>query len=198
MWRLVAGYITAGLAVAVVMIAYLIVLVLLGSLLKLGTTGAKTADPRMVLSTLAAILVGYGGAIYLLIRFLFLLAPVNLTEKRLGVVRAWQLLRGNFWRAFLVVLSILLPIALVEYALIIAVAGWPPVLHGESLQAYQAARMAWNAAITHALATNWFIAMPLFAVLMVIYFGAGCAAQAFAYKLLTEAKGSASAPVAAD
>jgi hypothetical protein len=140
--------------------------------------------------------VGYGGAIFVAFRFLFLLAPVNIAEQRLGIGRAWQLSQGNFWRSFLIVLSILLPMIVVEYAVIFAAIGLPPMPHGEGPQAFEARRMEWNIAIMQAMLTYWYIALPLFALLMVVYIGTCCGAQAFAYRKLTESE--TSSPVAAD
>jgi hypothetical protein len=189
-WRLLGGFIVAGLAVLAIMIAFAMVAGLLGFVL--GALGAgKTA---LLLMVAIAILVGYGGAIFLVFRFMFLLAPVNLAEQRLGIGRAWQLSHGNFWRSFLIVLAIILPVAVAEYALIFAVIGLPPMPHGLSQQAFEAARLEWNISLMQAMATYWYVTMPLFLVVIVLYLGAGCAAQAFAYRKLT---GDA-VPIAAD
>jgi hypothetical protein len=127
------------------------------------------------------------------VRFLFLLAPANILEQRAGVGRAWLLSRGNFWRALLVVLSIMIPLAIVEYGAMFALGGLPPFPHaGESVQTFQAARMAWNVAALSSMASHWYLVLPVMAVLMVLYFGAGCSSQVFAYRALTDGEALAS------
>jgi hypothetical protein len=198
MWRLLGGFVTAALAITGVAAAFAVggylLLLLAGLALKAAAPNVATA----VIGLAAAILIlaAYGGLIFLVVRFFFLLAPVNIAEQRLGVGRAWLLSRGNFWRLFLIVLAILLPVAAVEYGLMFAVAGLPPMPHGAGPQAMQAARLAWQVTALSAAVRYWYIAVPIFAALMVLYLGSGCAAQAFAYRALAE--GETSAPVAAD
>jgi hypothetical protein len=198
MWRLVGGFVLAalaiiGLAAAFVIAGYLVLLVL-GVVLKASAPDAAKAV--IGLAAAGLILAAYGGLIFLVVRFFFLLAPVSIAEQRLGVGRAWLLSRGNFWRAFLIVLAILIPVVVVEYAAMFAVAGWPPMPRGGGHQAIQAARLAWQITALSAASRYWYIAIPLFAVVMVLYLGAGSAAQAFAYRKLTEDE--ASVPVAGD
>jgi hypothetical protein len=198
MWRLLGGFVLAALAIIGVAAAFAIagylLLLLLGAILKVSAPVAAKAV--IGLAAAVMILAVYGGLIFLVVRFFFLLAPVNIAEQRLGVGRAWLLSRGNFWRAFLIVLAILIPVIVVEYAAMFAVAGWPPLPRGGGHQAIQAARLAWQITALTAASRYWYIAIPLFAVMMVLYLGAGCAAQAFAYRKLTEDE--VSAPVAAD
>jgi len=198
MWRLLAGLLVAALAIVAAMIAYGLLIVLLGAILKLGLAGGKAETVVTAVSALLAIFLGVGAVIYLPIRFLFLLAPINIKEQHLGVIRAWQLLAGNFWRALLVVLSILVPIIVVEYALIFTVVGFPPFPHGQGLLAYQSARVAWNAAVMQILSKYWYVTVPLSAVVMVLYLGAASAAQVFAYRFLTQEEELPSTPIAAD
>jgi hypothetical protein len=198
MWRLLGGFVLAALAIIGLIAAF----VLAGYLLLLPVGGVLTVSaPRAAkavirLAAAVVILAAYGGLIFLAVRFLFVLAPVNIAEQRLGVGRAWLLSRGNFWRAFLIVLAILIPVVVVEYAAMFAAAGWPPAPRGSGYQAVQAARLAWQTTALSAASHYWYIAIPLFAVVMVLYLGAGCAAQVFAYRKLTEEQ--ISTPVAAD
>jgi hypothetical protein len=198
MWRLLGGFVLAALAIIGVTAAFVIagylVLLVLGVALKASAPDAAKAV--IGLAAAGLILAAYGGLIFLVVRFFFLLAPVSIAEQRLGVGRAWLLSRGNFWRAFLIVLAILIPVVVVEYAAMFAVAGWPSMPRSGGHQAIQAARLAWQITALSAASRYWYIAIPLFAVVMVLYLGAGCAAQAFAYRKLTEAEPSM--PVAAD
>ncbi|HKX65523.1 MAG TPA: hypothetical protein VJM78_09440 [Rhizomicrobium sp.] len=192
MWRLLGAFIVAGLTIVAMLIAFALVTGVLSFLLSAMGIG------KTMLAILIGLLfaIGYGGTIFVIFRFLFLLAPVNIAEQRLGIDRAWQLSRGNFWRSFLIALSIMVPIIVVEYAVIFAAVGLPPMPHGEGPQAFEARRMEWNIAILQAMVTYWYITLPFFALLMVVYIGAICGAQAFAYRKLTEDE--ISTPVAAD
>jgi hypothetical protein len=192
MWRLLGAFIVAGLAIVAMLIAFALVTGVLGFLL--GAMGMGKIMLGIAVGLL--LIVGYGGAIFVTFRFMFLLAPVNITERHLGIGRAWQLSQGNFWRSFLIVLSILLPMIVVEYVVIFAAIGLPPMPHGEGPQIFEAKRMEWNIILMQAAVTYWYIALPLLALLVILYIGAVCGAQAFAYRALTEDK--ASAPVAAD
>jgi len=190
MWRLLGGIIVAALAIAATLIVFALAAGVLGFLL--GAMGM--GKPMLALVVALLIAIGYGGAIFIAFRFLFLLTPVNIAEQSLGLTRAWQLSHRNFWRSFAIVLAIMLPIIIVEYAVIFAAVGLPPMPHGEGPQAFQARRLEWNIAIMQAMVNHWYIALPLLGLLMVFYLGANCSAQVFAYRKLTEA----SAPVAAD
>ena len=68
--------------------------------------------------------------IYAVIRLFFLLPAVVVAEERIGLGRAWYLGGGNFWRAVIVLIAVLLPSAIVfgsaEGAIFFgAVAGFP-------------------------------------------------------------------------
>ncbi len=110
---------------------------------------------------------------------------------------------GSYRRAIsgahcLVTLAIIFPVcAIVEYAGLMAFAdrwAFRPCRMAKAAQAFEAARLAWQMSILSAAGRHWYIAAPIFAAIMVVYFGAGCAAQTFAYRKLTEL----SAPVAGD
>ena len=190
MWRLLGAFIIALLAIVVMLIAFALVAGVAGFLLR--ATGIGRTPLALMLGIL--FLIGYGGAIFTAFRFMFLLAPVNIAEQRLGIGRAWQLSRGNFWRSLLIALAIIIPMIAAEYAVIFAAVGLPPMPHGEGAPAFQARRLEWNIAIMEAMANYWYVALPLLAVLMVLYLGAMCAAQSFAYRRLTEVE--ISTPVA--
>jgi len=191
-WRLLGAFLVAGLVILAMLICFGLAAGVLGFALRAAGTG------KGLLAIFVGLLfvIGYGGAIFAAFRFMFLLAPVAIAEQRMGIGRAWQLSQGNFWRSFLIMFSIMLPVILVEYAAIFAAIGLPPMPHGEGPQAFEARRMEWNIAILQAMVTHWYIALPLAALLMVLYLGATCGAQAFAYRALTQDQ--ASAPVAAD
>ena len=192
MWRLAGGFIVAGLAIIAILLAFAVAAGIVGFLLSAAGVG------KAILALLVALLIaiGYGGAIFMAFRFMFLLAPVNIAEQCLGLARAWQLSRGNFWRSFVIVLAIMVPAVVVEYAVIFWAVGLPPMPHGEGVEAFQARRMEWNIAMMQAMVNYWYIALPLLALLMVFFMGTSCGAQVFAYRKLTEDE--TSTPISAD
>jgi len=192
MWRLLGGFIAAGLAIVAMLLLFALAGGVLGFLL--GAMGVGKTMLALLVGLLIAI--GYGGAIFMVFRLTFLLAPVNIAEQRLGLGRAWELSRRNFWRSFAIVQSIMIPMIIAEYAVIFAAVGLPPMPHGEGPQAFQAKRMEWNIAMMQSMVHYWYIALPLLALLMVLFIGTYCSAQVFAYRSLTE--GESSAPIATD
>lgn len=194
MWRLLGGFLAGVFSIIAVALGALLLVWLLALVLDVILQAAPGSRP--VIAILGGLLVAiYGlGLFFFAIRFLFLLAPSNVSEPTLGVARAWHLSAGNFWRAFLIVLAIMLPLSIIQYAFEVALVGFPPVGRGMSKEAAQAAEMTWRVAELNALASRWYLSLPLTGVLMLFQFGAGCAAQAFAYRALTESE--ASTPVA--
>jgi len=194
MWRLLGGLITGMLLIIVIAtVLYVLISILsymLGELAKTAP-GARIAVTAIVVLMAAAFLAFLA---LISIRFLFLLAPANVAEQKFGIVHSWELSKGNFWRALLVALSIFIPIIIANYAVTFSVGGLPPSTGGLSKEAADAARMAWQVRQLNLLADRWYIALPATALIMLFQFSAGCAAQAFAYRALTE--NDASAPVA--
>lgn len=196
MWRLLGGVLTTMVIIAVVSTLAFAVLMIIPVVFSLLTknqaahAGAATMLAALVTTIFFCVL------LFLSIRFLFLLAPVNVAEQKLGVKRAWQLSAGNFWRAFLITLAIALPVILINYGYSYAMAGPLHVPSGAGKDALQAAETAWRVGELNAMADHWYLTLPLTALLMLFQFGAGCAAQVFAWRALTGAE--TSSPVAAD
>jgi hypothetical protein len=195
-WRMAGAFILATLAIAAVILVFIIAAIALGFVLKIAGVSKGIA----AIAVLLGFLVGYGGLIYVVCRFYFLLAPVTVAEGRIALGRAWKLTKGNFWRIFLIVLAIFIPVIIAEYTVIFAAIGLPPFLpHGtgpEAMRALQEAKLAWNLAMFAAMQKYWFVALPFFIALMVFWLGTSCGAQAFAYQKLTEDEGLA--PIAGD
>lgn len=131
--------------------------------------------------------------IYFGIRFLALLLPVTVAEKRLGFMRSWELSRGNFWRllaigliTFLVrfVVEILVIGGMIAYA--ITTAPWLHPGHADIAATFTAAL---------ATAKRYLPAIGIFIfALAPISVGLQVAPWSFAYRaLVPEAKPSADA-----
>ena len=133
------------------------------------------------------------GLFLLSLRLLFLLAPVNVGEQQLGVAEAWKLSAGNFWRALLITLAIIIPVGIINQIYGVSLAGLPPSLPASaSKEAREAAEMAWRIKELNIMSDRWYLTLPLIGLLTLFQLGAGCAAQVFAYRALTDE----SAPVA--
>jgi hypothetical protein len=197
MWRLLGGFLITALIIIVMMTGYLIVLYVLAFLAEAAlkasvSTGAGRGI--FILIAAGAVLVGYGGVIFVAVRFLFLMAPVSVSHHQIGLEQAWRLSAGNFWRILLIALAIVIPVMIVNYVYTFSLMGFPPSPTGASKQAREAAEAAWRVAEMNAMADHWYLTLPLSGALLLFQFGAGCAAQVFAYRALTESE--ASAPVA--
>jgi len=194
MWRLLGGFLITGLIIIVSMIGYLIVIYVLAFLAEVAVKAsgsAATSRNIFILIIAGAMLVGYGGVIFLAVRFLFLMAPVSVSQRQIGLEQAWRLSAGNFWRILLIALAILIPAMIVNYAYTFSLAGWPPETPGASKQARETAEAAWRIAEFNAMANRWYLTLPLSGALILFQLGAGCAAQVFAYRALTENENSA-------
>jgi hypothetical protein len=188
MWRLTGSFIAALAVIVVIYLLYFAAMYALGALaaatLKTPIS-AGAARVVFVLTAAAAFLAGLGIMALVMIRFMFLLAPVSISEQK-GLRRSWELSRGNFWRAFWITLAIVLPVVIINYGYAFSLVGLPPLSATMSKEAREAAEMAWRVAQFNALADRWYVTLPVTGILMLFQFGAGCAAQAFAYRALTE------------
>ena len=187
MWRLTGSFLFA----VIVIIAAALVALLIVWVLAFGLDLVMKIAPgtRPVTAVLAGLLIAvyFCGLFLLSLRLLFLLAPVNVGERQLGVHEAWKLSAGNFWRALLVTLAIIIPIAVINQVYGFSLAGLPPSLPASaSKEAREAAELAWRIKELNILAERWYLTLPLFGVLTLFQLGAGCAAQVFAYRALTE------------
>jgi hypothetical protein len=59
--------------------------------------------------------------IYAIVRFMFFLPAVVVAEGRIGIERAWELGRGNFWRIFAVMFVTIVPAVIAFYIVLGAV-----------------------------------------------------------------------------
>lgn len=194
MWRLLGGVIASGLLVfAIFMIVFVLLSVLTYALDQIAKTTPGARIPVLVIAILLAAAF-FAFMTLIAVRFLFLLAPANVVEQKLGITRAWELSAGNFWRALLVALAIFVPLIVVNYAVTFSITGLPPSTVGMTKEAAQAADTAWRIRQLNQLADHWYILLPATALMMLFQFGAGSAAQAFAYRRLTES--GTSAPIA--
>jgi hypothetical protein len=194
MWRLMGGF-AAALAVitVIVFLAALLLMAIPVGVNMAAKTLSQSVSAGLSVVSLCGVLAVWA---FVTIRFLFFLAPVNISEQVVGVKRAWQLSAGNFWRAFLITLAIAVPAGAINNIYSFAMAGPPHFVVNAGKDALQASEAVWRINELNALASHWYFTLPLMALLMLFQFGAGCAAQVYAWRALTEGEGSH--PVATD
>ncbi len=188
-WRLLLAYFLAFLIMLAALFAVSllsgVVMVVLSSLIV--PRGADQAQRIAALSTLTPIIAiaVYGAMLFVAIRFAFLLAPIVILEKRIGLGRNWTLTHGNSWRIFLLVILLLLPlIALVclQYFLMAVFGG--PGMNIVSSWGNPQAQMAWSRAVMDMYMRYWFVYIPIGFLLGPIFYGPLMTAGAFVYRAL--------------
>src|SRR6185436_13464901 len=98
-------------------LAYLLTLaILFGSMIAATVVGGLLA---VILGPVAAItlLIVVPAAMYVLVRLVFLQAPLAVAEGRKVVGRSWALSKGNFWRIFGILAAIFIPLIIVQVIL---------------------------------------------------------------------------------
>jgi hypothetical protein len=197
MWRLLGGLLATIGTIAALAITLLLALLALSFCLDLLMKALPGSRP--VVAVLVGLMVAaYGLSFFFFgVRFLFLLAPVNVEEQRLGVRRSWQLSHRNFWRISLITLAIAIPIGLVNQAFGFWLGGFPPSPpSGASKEVRDALQTTWQIAQLNRMVEHWYLTLPLTALTLWFQLGAGAAAQVFAWRKLTEDDGLA--PIAGD
>lgn len=191
-WRLAGSFLFLILVIVLGWLAAVLVNVVLGAAVK-AALGGNMAGWALAL-TGALVLVGsvviWCAYLYSLVRLGFLLIPVIAArEPGFGVARGWALGRGNFWRMFAIAVVNWLPLVILEIVLVVTVmfrgvSFPPPHASAQQAAAFQTATQANVASLMNGLYAYWYITLPLFAVLMVLFYGFGVGAQVFAYRSL--------------
>jgi len=203
-WRLIGTFLLLIVAAIIGWIAVVLGGVIIGFLLGLISKAANNSAVSMVIAVLSGLtfIALWCGYFYSSIRLTFLLAPVIAAgEEGFALARSWTLGKGNFWRAFAILLGTLGPFFILEFVLLFGFlfkgVAFPP-LHASAAQtaAYQAALNARMLEMMNAIYHYWYLTYPLGIAIMVVFYGLAMGGPCFAYRALTE--GEASAPIAAD
>ena len=139
----------------------------------------------------------FGAYIYTLVRLTFFLNPVVIAEQRISFKQSWTLGSGNFWRIVVVMLAIIVPVIVVQLVLMFGFLahGFPPTapLHAtaDQIAANRALVVAWNTDMIKRSNDYWYIIYPAYAVIAGLFYGLGCGAQCFAYRVLVPGEPSA-------
>ena len=113
----------------------------------------------------------FASIVYVTIRLSFLLVAVTVDEKRIDLIRAWELTHRNFWRALWVSLFVGTPVWLLYVGIQFAFVGFAAMVEatGVSPMTFQiaglsqsvAARMHFMLAWLPYLYAAWFLVRPL-------------------------------------
>lgn len=167
-----------------------VVIGILGAITALAVgAGPRAASGLMII---AMTLLTYGVMIYGMVRLGFLLNPVVIAEERIGLKRAWQLGKGNFWRSFVVVLAIFLPLAVLEGIWLYGPwgPGFPAALPrnatAEQIAAYQTVTIQRMGYFMHMFTDYWYVVLPITLAISIVFYGALVGAQCFAYRAVTQ------------
>ncbi len=183
-WRLIGAYL---LYFIVLVVIYVLVL-----LLNLAVGLALRALPLQAgirpLAALAVALIILCAFFYASIRLSFFLAPVAVAERRVSLIRAWELAKGNFWRIFAVILALLVPILIAECIYIYSIYGtslFPP-LHAtpEQLEAFRHHQQEISLRAMETTQRYWYAAYPANLLVSLVFYGLFSGGAAFAYRAL--------------
>lgn len=193
-WRLLGAFLllaTIAFGSYLLLIAAGILLGLLVAILgKLVGFSGLTSVILAIASVIALIAV-FCGYIYSIVRASFLLNPIVIAEQRISLKRGWELAGGNFWRIFVIMLAVLVPMMIVQLALMFGFLshGFPPMpplgATADQIAANRLQIAAWNADMIKRMYDYWYIVYPLYAVIAGLFYGLACGAQCFAYRALT-------------
>lgn len=193
LWRLIGSMLLLMVAVFIGALAAILgeflVPFLLGMLSKAVNFPAFTATMGFVIAI--AMIAIWCGFFYCMVRLPFLLLPVVAAEEEaFALVRSWTLGKGNFWRIFLILLAIMLPFLILEFALVFGYLfkgiSFPPAqASADQTAAFQAAMNVRSQAMTNAMYHNWYITYPVFLIVFILMYGIWVSAQCFAYRALT-------------
>jgi hypothetical protein len=118
--RVLGGYVLAyAICAALVVAVTLIVSIANVSIIGVAASGQGPPAAAMIVQAML-IFVAELAALYVWIRLSSFSTAVAVAERRFGLWRSWELTRGNVWRLFVIILTVTVPIFIVE----IVVAGF--------------------------------------------------------------------------
>jgi hypothetical protein len=112
MLMLIAIAVLLWIVVLVLIVAFAFGVKVVGTLMLAGIS-AKIILTVGVVGLLLAVL---AALFFILFRLSFLVGPVTIAERKIDLVRAWSLTRGNFWRIFIILLATSLPLLAISWA----------------------------------------------------------------------------------
>ncbi len=200
MWRLLLGYLALIVVTIVLYIACFLAGLLGGLLGGLLASLVPGAAGKIVIALITAVIIiaVFCFLFLALVRLSFLLAPIAVAEGKRTLQRGWELTRGNFWRIFLIALSLVIPFLILEFAYLYIVVGpdlFPP-LHAsqEMLAQWQEHQKAAMLLLVERTQTYWYVFYPIGLAVSVVLYGLFAGASAFAYRALVPGDVAPAAP----
>lgn len=185
-WRMMGAYLLFYLVLLVFYVILAVGTVILS--IVAGLSIGHSAPAAIGIVAFAIALFVLCAFLYISVRLSFLLPPVVVAEKSVSLIRAWELTRGNFWRIFAILLTLLIPVIAVECVYIYEVYGnsFIPPIGGtpEQLQAFALHQQEINRAVMEKTQQYWYIYYPVGLAVSLIVLGMFSGASAFAYRAL--------------
>lgn len=187
----VVSYILLYVLLYAAVFAVVLVAVILGiAVVFAAGSSLQNFDAKAMSGPLTAAFIGLAfvfelAIIYALVRLSFLIVPIAVAEKRIGLIRSWELTKGNFWRIIGIWLVTLLPLFVVEMAFLVALVA--PMASSLGEAAHKGSQAAMDAQVQAMLRDYprylpwlWLVGFALSPVL----YGLWLAPAAFAYRAL--------------
>ena len=195
-WRLLGANLLLMVVMWVIYFAAVII-GLVGGILLAVIFGGQNGNPAVVgLIVGVCALIFVGALIYILARFSFLLAPVTIAENRISLIRAWQLTRGSFWRIFVILLVLLIPVVILEMIVFVLFigrdlfAGFHPGMTPQEIVQQQQQQMVVVRQVMERMSGYWFVTYPLSFLVTAVIYGMFAGASAAAYKAVVPSDGT--------
>ena len=188
-WRVLGAFLLFCLVIFVIYFGAVLAGVIGGGIVGFATSQSG-GSTKLVVGLLIGVFVIFllCALFYIIIRLSFFLAPVAVAEKRVSLIRAWQLGQGNFWRMFTISLSIWIPFLILEFAFVYWMWGNAllPPFNGTPDQMAEFARHQQEVSRQMMLNMShvWYITYPIGLLAGVILYGLISGMSAFAYRAL--------------
>jgi hypothetical protein len=191
-WRLLASYLLFCLAMIAIYVAILILALIGGLALGVVASSGKGAATTLLVGSVGFIglVTAFCAIIFIVVRLSFLIAPVVVAEGRISLSRAWLLTHGNFWRIFIILLSVVIPFIILDFAYIYGIYGaniFPPVSalgSAQALSAWQVHQQQTAFETMRWSQQHWYIVYPPGLLFGLILYGLFAGISAFAYRSL--------------
>jgi hypothetical protein len=177
-WRMLGSTLLFFLVMAIFYVGLILVIAIVGGI---SAVAFKTAGVAFTIALFFVLLCAF---FYIATRLSFFLPAVAVAEKKVSLVRAWELTAGNFWRIFTTMFVILLPFVLLEIALIgFAVAPFIHAFHANMTpQEITALQQQITISVTEMPRRWWYIAYPAGLAVTLLVYGMYTGAVAHAYR----------------